>query len=536
MSGLNGTFRSYFGAIAVPVLDPGNGTISNVTHDWSNAMAGLGGGLGVTVLRLEIKNYRVDIAKERLVEQAIKNNCQWILFVDDDTIPPGDALMKMIKLWRSDPKYKVISGVYWSKSDPSVPLVFRGNLEGSYWDWKNTDLIEADAAGAGCLFVDINVFKSMPKPWFSCNYYFEDPRGQLDLQKWGLTDRLGEELLKGDNANPEIVAEIEKQLKQTAKEISEVQGGAINPELFKNKRRDGATTEDLFFFSKMKEAGHKLWIDCSIQCWHQDKRTGKVWGLQPDMPQALPRYVGKMERDKQVVVDIGCGSANYFLPEGDPIRIDLDERVNPDIIADARQIPLEDEFADVVYSSHLLEHFSFRETVSVLREWERILKVGGKLKIIVPNLKWASRNILNNVEDGDVAERSMFMYYSAQKGDLREAYTDFHKAGFTPESLGGLLSRVEGLGDIEIHTTEGNFGNWKEHENHEGFGYNILAIATKKHHVWPVSLQIPIMKQEQMQANQLPVVPEESPIIEAKVEEKNAKRKKAVKKASKTTK
>lgn len=533
MAGLNGTFRSYFGAIAVPVLDPGNGTISNVTHDWSNAMAGLGGGLGVTVLRLEIKNYRVDIAKERLVEMAIKNNCQWILFVDDDTIPPGDALMKMIKLWRSDPKYKVISGVYWSKSDPSVPLVFRGNLEGSYWDWKTTDLIEADAAGAGCLFVDINVFKSMPKPWFSCNYYFEDPRGQLDLKKWGLTDRLGEELLKGDGADQNIVAELEKQLKDTAKEIEETQGGMINPDLFKDKRRDGATTEDLFFFSKMKEAGHKLWIDCSIQCWHQDKRTGRVWGIQPDMPQSQPRYEGSMKRGDQVILDLGAGTANYFIKEGNPIRVDLDESCKPDVIADARFLPFNDEFADMVVSSHLLEHFSFKETLSVLREWERVLKVGGKLQIIVPNLKWASRNIVNEVQDGNVAERSMFMYYSAQKGDLREAYTDYHKAGFTPDSLRGVLSRVEGLGDIEIHTTEGSFGNWQEFENKEGYGYNILAIATKKHHVYPVSLQLPIMKQEQMQANQLPVKEEEENVVS---DVPTPKRAKAVRKASKTTK
>jgi hypothetical protein len=29
----NGTFRSYFGAVVVPILDKGDGTISNVTHD-----------------------------------------------------------------------------------------------------------------------------------------------------------------------------------------------------------------------------------------------------------------------------------------------------------------------------------------------------------------------------------------------------------------------------------------------------------------------------------------------------------------------
>ena len=118
---LEGTFRSYFGAVCVPILDKADGTISNVTHDWANAMGSLGAGLAVTTMRLQIRNKRVDLAKERLAELALKNNCQWALFVDDDTILPPDTLLKMVKLWKSDPKYKVISGVYWSKSNPPVP-------------------------------------------------------------------------------------------------------------------------------------------------------------------------------------------------------------------------------------------------------------------------------------------------------------------------------------------------------------------------------------------------------------------------------
>ena len=86
--GSKGTFRSYFGAVGIPILDPGNGKISNITHDWANASAGLGGGLAVTVLRMEIRNYRVDIAKERLAEMALKNNCQFVFFLGQ----PGNSM------------------------------------------------------------------------------------------------------------------------------------------------------------------------------------------------------------------------------------------------------------------------------------------------------------------------------------------------------------------------------------------------------------------------------------------------------------
>lgn len=519
---LEGTFRSYFGAVAVPILDKGDGTISNVTHDWANSTAALGGGLAVTVLRLQIRNYRVDIAKERLAEMAIANHCDWVFFLDDDVVCPPDTLLKMTRLWRSDPKYKVISGVYWSKSSPPVPLVFKGNLEGSFWDWTTQELITADGAGAGCLFVDTSVLKKMSKPWFSNNYFFEDPKTEYDLQRWDLTDRLGQEFSKGEAADPNAIKLIENDLRNLSKKIqASVDKNAFDPALLKNKHADAQTTEDLYFFKKVKEElGLDLWVDCSIQCQHQDKRTGQVWGIAGDMPQAQPRYAGRlMERDKKVVLDIGCGDSNYYIKEGTPIRIDMDPKVKPDICCDARWLPLEDCFADMVLSSHLLEHFSFKETLSVLKEWIRVLKIGGKLITIVPNLRWASKRILNPPEAEWERERTMFMYFSAQKGDLREAYTDIHKAGFTPQSMREIMEKLGVLDNIEIHTSDGNYGNWDDPQllSKDDDGYNIVAIATKKKHQASISLKSPLKVQEESMLNI-----GEKAVWEKKPEEKSA--------------
>ena len=45
-----------------------------------------------------------------------------------------------------------------------------------------------------------------------------------------------------------------------------------------------------------------------------------------------------------------------------------------------------DDCADEIRASHVLEHFSHRDTMNVLSEWVRVLKPGGVLKVCVPDL------------------------------------------------------------------------------------------------------------------------------------------------------
>jgi predicted SAM-dependent methyltransferase len=50
-----------------------------------------------------------------------------------------------------------------------------------------------------------------------------------------------------------------------------------------------------------------------------------------------------------------------------------------------RTLPLEAERADAVFHEHLLEHFALRDGLWLAREWFRVLKKGGVLRIGVPD-------------------------------------------------------------------------------------------------------------------------------------------------------
>jgi len=47
----------------------------------------------------------------------------------------------------------------------------------------------------------------------------------------------------------------------------------------------------------------------------------------------------------------------------------------------------EDNSVDIIYSSHVLEYFDREEALDVLKEWNRVLKKGGTLRIAVPDFE-----------------------------------------------------------------------------------------------------------------------------------------------------
>lgn len=85
--------------------------------------------------------------------------------------------------------------------------------------------------------------------------------------------------------------------------------------------------------------------------------------------------------NKPVCIEIGSAT-----PRNNWITIDLIHEA--DVCLDLSSgIPLNDETVDIVYSSHLLEHFHYHELLAILKELKRILKNGGELSICVPDAK-----------------------------------------------------------------------------------------------------------------------------------------------------
>lgn len=72
----------------------------------------------------------------------------------------------------------------------------------------------------------------------------------------------------------------------------------------------------------------------------------------------------------------------------------------PEILCDAKSIPLDDGIADVVMAIHVWEHFYRWESDGVIAEWRRLLKPGGLLILELPDLVKCCQNIIQGFTNG----------------------------------------------------------------------------------------------------------------------------------------
>ena len=69
-------------------------------------------------------------------------------------------------------------------------------------------------------------------------------------------------------------------------------------------------------------------------------------------------------------------------------HIDSRQEVSPDHVLDVTNLHLiEDDSAEIIYACHVLEHIPRPQVLDTLREWRRVLKPGGVLRVSVPNLE-----------------------------------------------------------------------------------------------------------------------------------------------------
>ncbi len=173
----------------------------------------------------------------------------------------------------------------------------------------------------------------------------------------------------------------------------------------------------------------------------------------PSPSESVP-HPGGVFQTRKTVLNIGCGPrgitviGNPAFPEEEwrEVRLDIDPGVAPDIVAsmtDMAAVP--DGTMDAVWSSHNLEHLFPHEVPAALREFLRVLKPGGQLRLAVPDLQGVAALVAQGgLEDtlymsnvGPITPLDVIYGYGAAIAAGNHFMA--HRTGFTAQTLGRAL-------------------------------------------------------------------------------------------------
>lgn len=106
--------------------------------------------------------FSVADAQNIIVREAIEKDFEWVLLLEDDTIPPADLFIKLNQYMREE-KVPIVSALYYTKSEPSEPLIYKGRGTGAFLDFKMGEKVWCDGVPTGCLLIHSAILREMWK-------------------------------------------------------------------------------------------------------------------------------------------------------------------------------------------------------------------------------------------------------------------------------------------------------------------------------------------------------------------------------------
>ena len=213
-----------------------------VPLDWALSLKSLNPPINFNTTFQIVRDKDVASARNQIAEHAVKVDAKYLFFLGDDVVVPPYTLKQLIYRMEQDESIDVIGGVYVSKTSPSAPLVFRGNGEGSYWDWKIGEFFECTGLGMDCTLIRVSAFEKIERPFFKT----------VDEDRY----------LDGVN---EAVS----------------------------------WTEDLFFLDKLHKAGGRIFCDAAVICEHWDVYSNTKYSLPKD---SLPMRQKGVDKNKKALL------------------------------------------------------------------------------------------------------------------------------------------------------------------------------------------------------------------------------------------
>jgi hypothetical protein len=104
--------------------------------------------------------YQVADAQNIIVNAAVTQDFEWLFLLEHDTLMPPDGFLRFNE-YMKDEIVPVVSGLYYTRSHPTEPLIYRGRGSGCWLNWEFGDLVWCDGVPTGCLLIHCGLLREM---------------------------------------------------------------------------------------------------------------------------------------------------------------------------------------------------------------------------------------------------------------------------------------------------------------------------------------------------------------------------------------
>lgn len=172
---------------------------------------------------------------------------------------------------------------------------------------------------------------------------------------------------------------------------------------------------------------------------------------------------------QEIRLHLGCGKR--YIPGF--VHVDLDSFPHIDYQSDVAHLPMfQDESVSLIYSSHALEYFDRIEVQEVLKEWWRVLRPGGILRVAVPDFE-ALVKVYQQYGDLGKVVGPLYGRIVIKTPDGEKA--TYHKTVYDFRALKDVLEQA-GFGNVHRY-------EWRNtiHKDYDDFSQAYIPHMDKEH-------------------------------------------------------
>jgi hypothetical protein len=104
--------------------------------------------------------YQVADAQNLIAKEVVEKEFEWVFLHEHDVILPPECFICLNDYMR-EKRVPVVSGLYYTRSRPSEPVLYRGRGTSYHADWTPGDKVWVDGVPTGCLLIHGSILRAM---------------------------------------------------------------------------------------------------------------------------------------------------------------------------------------------------------------------------------------------------------------------------------------------------------------------------------------------------------------------------------------